>query len=76
MSLLAGLKPAEPQPCKMGRIIATLEEQDRVILENALSDFTNWTGAGLTKAINDRGIEVTRETLHAHRLGRCSCSKI
>lgn len=76
MSLLAGLKPAEPQPCKMGRIIATLDNKDREILDAALSDFTTWTGAGLTKALNERGIEITRETLHAHRLGRCSCSKI
>lgn len=76
MSLLANLQPAKPQPCKMGRILNTLEPEDRAILEIALSDFATWTGAGLTKALNERGIEVTRETLHAHRLGRCSCSKI
>lgn len=76
MSLLAGLKPAGPVACKMGRIITELEPADRAILEQALGDFNTWTGAGLTKALNERGIAVTRETLHAHRLGRCSCSKI
>ena len=76
MSLLADLKPAQPQPCKMGRIIAELDPEDRTILEAALADFNTWTGAGLTKAINERGLDITRETLHAHRTGRCACLKI
>jgi hypothetical protein len=76
MGLLDDLTPPEKsQRCGLGKTIDTLDENDRTILEAALSD-TRCTHRALWDAIKQRGIPVSRETLTLHRTGRCQCLKI
>jgi hypothetical protein len=71
--MLENLEPKKPAPCKMGVIIAGLNDVDRDVINIALGDYARWTSHALAAALNDRGIKLTRETLHSHRVGACRC---
>lgn len=67
--------PAKYKPCKIARIIDTLKPEDQVILQEALADKTKWSNYALAGALQERGLEFTTETLRAHRINICSCSR-
>jgi hypothetical protein len=77
MRLLENLEPPTTnKPCKVGVILNGLELEDRKILEVALTEFTKWSNRALSNALNDRGINVTTETLRTHRLNVCPCRRL
>ena len=76
MGLLDGLTPTKDiQPCKVGRTIIELEPSDAEVLINALED-PRWTSRGLSRALADRGIGLSKDTVEAHMKKTCRCSKI
>lgn len=73
--MLEDLAPTDRRrTCKVHRVASQLEENDRRILEDAVSDAETWSINGLAVALRDRGLMVTREALDRHRRGVCSCS--
>ena len=76
MGLLDNLNPNRPyQPCKVGVILSNLNEEDAGILFTALTD-GRWTAFALARALKERGISITPDTLRDHMRGTCRCSKI
>jgi hypothetical protein len=71
--MLENLEPKKPAPCKMGLMINALNDVDRDVINIALNDYARWTSHALASAINERGLKVTRETLHTHRVKACRC---
>jgi L-ribulose-5-phosphate 3-epimerase UlaE len=76
MGLLDGMEPILLlRPCKVRRILESLDKDDRKLLEAAIADRTKWTSYALSRALAERGIDIKADTLSVHRRGECSCSK-
>lgn len=76
MGLLDGLTPVKNiDPCRVGKLILELEPSDQQTLIAALED-ERWTAHSLANALNQRGITIARDTIHAHMRKTCRCSKI
>jgi hypothetical protein len=76
MGILDGMEPVLlVRPCKVRRILESLDKDDRKLLEAAMADRTKWTSYGLSRALAERGIDIKADTLAVHRRGECSCSK-
>jgi len=75
--MLENLTPKKKEiSCKVRTILNNLEsDADKVILQNAL-DSVEWTNSGLTKALNEKGITISRYVVTFHREKRCSCWRI
>jgi len=74
--MLEGLTPvAAIRSCKVRTIADTLETEDRRILMDALAD-RSWGDLNLTKALNDRGIDISNFAIRRHRRNECSCRKL
>jgi 3-methyladenine DNA glycosylase Tag len=74
--MLEGLTPKIPvRNCAVRSILATLDEDDRKILESAINDALVWKSETLSKALNERGIVVSGKTITYHRSEACSCFK-
>lgn len=77
MGLLDNLQPLHiGKPCKVGTIINNLEPEDAHILDEALKNFTDWSNRALAHALQARGIQVTTDTIRAHRLNTCPCRRL
>jgi hypothetical protein len=77
MSLLKDLKPLhEGKPCKVGAILNSLEPEDAHILDEALKDLQKWSNRALAHALQGRGVQVTTDTIRAHRLNTCPCRRL
>lgn len=77
MGLLDNLKPLhEGKPCKVGTILNGLEPEDAHILDEALKDLSNWSNRALAHALQQRGVQVTTDTIRAHRLVTCPCRRL
>ena len=75
--MLENLTPlASSKGCRIGSILAELDEKDRKILVDALADTGRWSSHGLMVALKQRGIEVSIHPIINHRRGICKCSKI
>lgn len=73
--MLEGLTPPTLDAlCKIGRISSDLSPEDLEILQSALSD-PRWSTAGLSKALNDRGLDVGETVLRKHRKKECACAR-
>jgi hypothetical protein len=73
--MLEGLKPPRKThgTCKVGVIANTLEAKDRVILLAAVDNAKEWPVKTLSKALNERGIQISDSPLYNHRAKTCAC---
>lgn len=72
--MLEGLKPPSSlRSCKVGNIAATLTDKDRDILLTAIADRDTWPIKSLSKALRERGIELSDSPLTNHRAKACAC---
>ena len=68
--MLEGLKPPVKHHKTMIEVIAEqLEEKDKKIFYDALND-PEWSGAALSKALKDRGIQLSPSAIHRYRSAR------
>jgi len=75
MGILEGLNPERNiEPCKVGRIVLNLETTDADILTEAIEN-PKWTARALSKALTERGVAISRDTLDTHMRKACRCSK-
>jgi len=60
--------------CAFAKLVETLDKSDRKILEDALAD-ARWANRVLVDELGLRGFKTSRDSLTAHRNGRCLCLK-
>lgn len=74
--LLEGLKPvSQDKPCRIGKLLTSLEAADQVILKAALEDIDQWPANTLSKALAERGLTVADGTISKHRRNLCACQR-
>ena len=72
--MLENLEPNKPiRNCKIRTILGQLDETDGNILRDALADRNKWQDYPLSKALENRGIHVSPNSITKHRAGACSC---
>jgi hypothetical protein len=73
--MLEGLTPPKRNTtgCKVGAIAATLTEADKEILLTAVTDKENWPVKTLSKALAERGIQISDSPIYNHRSRACAC---
>lgn len=73
--MLENLKPPETlRPCRIGRILESLEDKDRAILQNALDDVETWGANTLAKQLGKvANIKTADGTITKHRQKGCIC---
>jgi hypothetical protein len=77
MGLLDNFEPTNAhKPCKVGQILNNLEPEDAHILDLAIQDTPKWSNRALAHALQARGIQVTTDTIRAHRLNTCPCRRL
>jgi len=75
MGKLIGLNPDKPiEPCKVGRLLLELDEDDAQVLIDAMAN-PKWTSRALAKALTERGVNITGDTLKTHTTKACRCSR-
>lgn len=65
--------PSRTVRCKMGRIIDSLDDSDKSILEKALADTNVWSAKALARELTNRGLSITEGPLGLHRVKSCGC---
>jgi predicted metalloendopeptidase len=74
--MLEGLTPTPRKfPCAVRTLIETLEAKDSKIFQEAIQNL-DWRPKTLSRALRDRGIVLSDDSIARHRRGQCSCSKI
>lgn len=58
--------------CKFGKILATLDPDDRAGLEKALED-PRITQISIVNVLTKRGLGVDRDIMSRHHRGKCVC---
>lgn len=73
--MLEGLTPPSKfiGTCKVGSIAADLDEKDKQILLDAVADIVNWPVKSLSKALSERGIQISDSPIYNHRAKTCAC---
>lgn len=66
--------PVRLRTCKVAEISATLSDSDKQILEDAISS-PEWPIKALSRALGERGIQVSDTPLSSHRARACVCFK-
>lgn len=59
------------EPCKLGRIRAELDPEDRTDLDAALDG--DFTGRAIFRVLKKRGFDVSESVVMRHRRGECVC---
>lgn len=73
INVLEDLKPkAQVFPCKFRELLHELSDSDRQILKDAI-DSPDWTTNALTRALKDRGIDISYTSVRRHEVRHCSC---
>jgi hypothetical protein len=73
MSILKGMQPpTRKRECFVAAEAEKLSAEDKEILLNAVVD-PNWSLTGLEKALQERGVMLTRSVIARHRSGLCKC---
>ena len=66
-------KPEAPSGyCKVAAILSTLGADDAQILRTAVDDPT-WVAKQLSKALKERGLQLSDTTILRHRRRECIC---
>jgi hypothetical protein len=73
--MLEGMKPPTKThgTCKVGLVAMTLEPKDRDILLAAVDNAKEWPVKTLSKALNERGLQISDSPLYNHRAKTCAC---
>ncbi len=72
--MLEDLRPTNFRgSCKVGAIMDTLSETDREILTAAIFDTANWPIRTLSRALGEKGLQISDTPLTAHRFKNCAC---
>jgi hypothetical protein len=73
--MLEGLTPPPrfTGTCKVGIIAQGLDANDREIFINAIQDTENWPVKTLSKALLERGIQLSDSPIYNHRSRACAC---
>lgn len=73
--MLEGLKPPPKNPgnCKVGSIASSLSDSDKKILLDAVADGDLWPVKTLSKALSDKGIQISDTPIYNHRAKTCAC---
>lgn len=73
--MLEGLAiPSRKFSCAVRTMIETLEPKDVSIFEAAINNL-DWRPKTLSRALRDRGLIISDDSIARHRKGQCSCSK-
>lgn len=66
--------PVDPRgSCKVAAILAGLNQTDQEILTAALFDSASWPIKTLSRALGERGIQISDTPLTSHRFKNCAC---
>lgn len=73
--MLEGLKPPNKisGTCKVSTLAATLNEADKKILLEAIANKEEWPIKTLSKALSERGLQISDTPLTSHRAKACVC---
>jgi hypothetical protein len=72
--MLEGLTPPiAKRNCKVAAVASTLSDKDREILFTAIADSDNWPIKSLSRALGERGIQLSDTPLTNHRAKACVC---
>lgn len=73
--MLEDLKPPTPfkGSCKVGQIMLTLNEVDQEILSAAIFDSANWPVKTLSRALTEKGLQISDTPITSHRFKNCAC---
>lgn len=73
--MLEGLTPPPPnaRTCKVGSVAATLSDTDKDILLKAVMDADNWPVKTLSRALSERGLQISDSPIYNHRSKACAC---
>lgn len=69
--LLAATTPA-PEPCLVGRFIATLDDEDRATITAMLA--RPRTGKIIHRVLTANGLTASASAVRIHRRGDCNCT--
>lgn len=74
--MLEGLTPPiRPNLCRIHTLSLELEQTDWDILRDALADIQTWPAKTLSKALRERGLQLSDSTITKHRQQLCQCAK-
>jgi hypothetical protein len=73
--MLEDLRPPTSfrRSCKVGAILETLSQSDQEILTAAIFDSQNWPIKTLSKALAEKGLQISDTPLTSHRFKNCAC---
>ena len=73
--MLEGLTPPAKfiGTCRVETLASELEEKDREIFMLAILDATSWPVKTLSKALRERGLQISDTPIHSHRAKACAC---
>lgn len=74
--MLEGLKPwkdGRQDLCKVANTLRSLSETDASILKEAIDDELGWPAFGLDRALSERGVMLSDDTIRKHRKKICVC---
>ena len=73
--MLEGMNPPTKThgTCKVGTIGNTLEPKDKEILFAAVANEKDWPVKTLSKALAERGLQISDSPLYNHRAKACAC---
>jgi len=73
--MLEDLKPpTDPRgSCKVATVLESLSKADQDILTAAIFDANNWPIKTLSKALSNRGLQISDTPLTSHRSKNCAC---
>lgn len=71
--MLEGLEPVKNYRCKAKHTADSLEDKDKKIFLDALSDTDKWSDKGLSVALSQRGVNISNEAIGRHRKQLCAC---
>jgi hypothetical protein len=76
MGLLSDLElPKRKWPCAVRSVSNSLEAEDKEILLAAVMN-PEWQYSSLERALAEKGVTLSQNTIKRHRLKGCSCWKI
>ena len=76
--MLEGLRPlnntrTRQDLCKVSTTLLELSETDFAILTEAINDHIGWPAFGLERALSERGVILSDDTIRKHRKKICCC---
>lgn len=75
--MLEGLKPPPNRSyfCRVAQVLEELNQTDKDILTEALSDIQSWPAKTLSNALKERNLSLADTTITRHRQLICQCRR-